>query len=58
MPKVEDEDTDQIVIDLTKECGVEESRSDRSTSHRLEVKKAAMPPIVVRLVRREKTVES
>ena len=56
IPFTEGEDTDKIAVDLAKECGVEMTKSDISTSHRLQSKKSPAP-IVVRLVRREKKVE-
>lgn len=55
---VEGEDTDKILIDMAKECGVPMCRNDISTSHRLQSRNGAKPPpIEVRLVRREKKVE-
>ena len=58
MPVVEGQDTDKILIDLAKECGVQMCRNDISISHRLQSRNGAKPPpIVVRFVRREKKVE-
>ena len=57
IPRVEGENTSQLVIDLAKECGVELSKTDISTSHRLQVKNPTMAPIICRFVRKEKKVE-
>lgn len=53
IPQKESEDTDQIIIDLAKECGITMSKQDISTSHRTQNKTGAPPTIIARLVRRD-----
>ena len=57
MPKKEGEDTDQIVLDLAKECGVEMFKGDISISYRLTTKNSTTPSVIVRMIYTEKKVE-
>ena len=57
VPATAGEDTDQIVMKLGKDLGVEIQKEDISTSHRLKSKGKRGDPILVRFVRREKKQE-
>lgn len=57
IPCNDGEDTTKLVLDLAKECGVEMSKNDISTSHRLQAKNNSTAPVIVRFVRKEMKIE-
>ena len=57
IPTREDEDTDDIIIKLGKDLGVDVKKEDISTSHRVKSRGKRGNPILVRFVRREKKQE-
>ena len=63
IPYHQDEDTDQIVIDLAKDAGVEIKKDDISTSHRLSASRqnsaetVRQKDIIVKFVRRNTKVD-